>query len=276
MWQLLHHFAARAGKGASCAVSTGAAAAAHHKHSWICLVAETPGGKDLWRPGEVQLMLLTRKRQSLHAQRFSLSCRALLETIDRQLNGWIPKWNAPKKTSMCSEMTWVGWSTRYLGVHQSKMTRGCWSCFGNHNATFQNFQSFQGVIDGEKVSKNDTNLRAEVLLSGAEALLAQIQGMKIHECGWNSRATKAQNDYMWIWPAPILMLWKQCLSVSCLCVRCVTAASWGETQCVGAALWNRESQHDGGSSAHRWRPEEEKLQLAETQSRQRAGGRTHK
>lgn len=36
-------------------------------------------------------------------------------------------------------------------------------------------ESFQGVIDGEKVSKNDTNLRAEVLLSGAEALLAQIQ-----------------------------------------------------------------------------------------------------
>lgn len=84
MWQLLHHFAARAGKAASCPASTGAAAAPHHKHSWICLVAETPGGKDLWRPGEVQLMLLTRKRQSLHAQRFSLSCRALLETIDRQ------------------------------------------------------------------------------------------------------------------------------------------------------------------------------------------------
>lgn len=58
------------------------------------------------------------------------------------------------------------------------MTTGHWKRFRNNKAKCQTFQSRQSVIDGEKVSKNDTNVRAAVLLSGAESLLAKIQGMK--------------------------------------------------------------------------------------------------
>lgn len=82
MWQLHHHFAAGAGKAAPCPHSTGAAAAEHHKHSWVCFRAETPGGKDLWSSGEAQFMLLTGKW--LHAERFSMSRRLLLETTAPQ------------------------------------------------------------------------------------------------------------------------------------------------------------------------------------------------
>lgn len=69
------------------------------------------------------------------------------------------------------------------------MSSRCWNRFRN-KAKFQNFQSLQCVIDGEKLLKNDTNVRAAVLLSGAETLLAKIQGMKGMRAKGKSGVTK--------------------------------------------------------------------------------------